>query len=898
MSIPIERHHLTPLFAPASVAVVGASERPGSAGRRLMDNLASGGFRGEIHPVNPRHARIMGRRAWAGVEDLPAPVDLAVVVSPPETFPDVVAACGRKGIRAVLLISGGLGPSDARGMRLLREALARARAHGVRLLGPDCLGILRPSLGLNASASAFGAKPGPIALVCQSGALTNAMLDWAASNDVGFSSVITLGEAADIAFGEILDYLAWDVATESILLYLEGVYAPRRFVSALRLAARAKPVIVVKTGREAAAYKAAITHTGALVGADDVFDSVLRRAGAVRVRTFNMLVSAARCLSSRYRPTGNRLAIVTNGGGGGIIAADWAALHEVEVPELSQATLDRLEGVLAPNWSRGNPIDVCAAAGPDHYRAAISACFEDPGIDGVLVILTPQALSDPTAVARAVAELNDHYKRPLVTCWMGGDAVTEGRRILSQARIPVFRTPEPGVEAFSHIATHHRNQQLLLQVPYSTSLTDKPDVEGARLLIESALAQKRKVLSETESKALLAAFRIRVAPATVVRTLPEAVMMAEQIGFPLAMKINSPDVTHKSDVGGVRLNLASAQDVRAAFNDILAAVREKQPQARVDGVAIQPMTVKPHGRELMVGIATDKVFGPVITFAAGGVNAEVIADRAVCLPPLNAVLVRDLIGRTRVSRMLGPFRSLPPVDMAGLEQVLMRVSEMASELPWIRELDINPLIVDQDGAVAVDARVVVDYASTGQGHRYPHMAICPYPARLVQKWPLADGNEIIIRPIRPEDAELLQEFVRGLSEESRYFRFISTIQELSPRTVARMTQIDYDREMALIAVLPGEGGRETELGAARYVTNPDGVTCEFALVVADAWQGKGIGSRLMHALMDVARDAGLTGIVGDVLSNNANMLRLMAKLGFAAENNPEDPTLKRVHRPL
>ncbi|HSO06152.1 MAG TPA: bifunctional acetate--CoA ligase family protein/GNAT family N-acetyltransferase [Pelomicrobium sp.] len=898
MSIPVERHHLTALFAPRSVAVVGATDRAGSAGRQLMANLVHGGFRGEIFPVNPKHAKVMGRRAYPDVEAIAPAVDLAVVVTPAETVPAIVAACGRKGIRSVLLISGDLGPPDPRSVRLLREALANARAHGVRLLGPDCLGVIRPALGLNATYSGFGAKPGPIALVCQSGALTNAMLDWAATNEVGFSSVITLGEAADIAFGEILDYLAWDVATESILLYLEGVYAPRRFVSALRMAARAKPVIVVKTGREAAAYKAAITHSGALVGADDVFDSVLRRAGAVRVRTFNMLVSAARCLSSRYRPTGNRLAIVTNGGGGGIIAADWAALHEVEVPELAQPTLDRLEGALAANWSRGNPIDLDGRATPAHYRAAISACFEDPNVDGVMVILTPQVETDPTAVAREVVALHEEFRRPLVGCWMGGDAVGEGRRILSQGRIPVFRTPEPAVEAFSHIATHHRNQQLLIQVPYSTSLTDRPDVEGARLLIESALAEKRKVLSETESKALLAAFRIPVTPTMVVRTLPEAVMMAEQIGFPLAMKINSPDVTHKSDVGGVRLNLNSAAEVRAAFNDILATLKAKLPQARVDGVTVQPMTVKPHGRELLVGIATDRVFGPVITFAAGGVNAEVTGDRAVCLPPLNAVLVRDLVGRTRVSRLLGAFRSLPPVDMEALEQVLMRISEMASELPWIRELDINPLIVDQHGAVAVDARVVVDYATAGPGHRYPHMAICPYPAHLAQKWPAADGREITIRAIRPEDAELLQEFVRNLSEESRYFRFISTIQELSLRTVARMTQIDYDREMALIAVVPGENGREIELAAARYVTNPDGTSCEFALVVADDWQGKGIGSRLMNALMDVARDAGLTSMVGDVLSNNANMLRLMAKLGFAIENNPEDPSLKRVHRSL
>lgn len=893
----MEKHYLTSLFAPRSVAVVGASERPRAPGRVIMENLLQAGYAGEIYPVNPNHGKIFGRPCAPSVDKIGPPVDLAVITTPAATVPEIVASCGRKGVHYALIISAGLSAADPQGQRLLRETLCVAQSHGVRILGPNCLGIMRPGARLDLTYSAARARPGAIALVSQSGALANALLDWAQVNDVGFSSVITLGDAADVGFGEILDYLVWDVATESILLYLEGIFQPRRFVSALRAAARVKPVIVVKSGRDPAGYQAAVTHSGAMVGEDDVFDSVLRRAGAVRVKNVAELFSAARCLSSRYRPTGNRLAIVTNGGGPGILAADWAAQIGIQVPELAPATLDKLNRVLPPQWSRGNPADLCGGATVEHYQEAIRACMEDPGIDGVLVILTPQAVTRPDQVADALVQLSEQFKKPMIACFMGGLQVERSRHILTRARVPTFRTPEPAVEAFSHISTYYRNQRLLLQVPYSTARGDTPDVEGARIMIQSALAQKRQVLSEMESKSVLAAFRIPVARTTVARSLAEAIMLAEQMGFPVAMKVSSPDIHHKSDVGGVKLNVASAAEVRNAYNGIIANAARFAPSAHVDGVAIEPMSLATNGRELMVGIFTDRVFGPVIAFAAGGVTAEVMGDRAVCLPPLNTVLVRDLISRTRVSKLLGQFRRLPPVNMQALEAVLLRVSEMASELPWIRELDINPLIVDENGAVAVDARVVVDAPPRGGGQRYSHMAIYPYPSHLVQKWHLPDGTEIVIRPIRPEDAQLLQEFVRGLSEESRYFRFISSIQELSPKTVARMTQIDYDREMALIAVIE-ENGREVELGAARYVTNPDAESCEFALVVADAWHGKGIGGKLMHSLMEVARANGLRAMDGDVLSTNRPMLHLMEKLGFDIEPNPDDPSLKRVRRIL
>jgi len=894
----MDSHYLTPLFAPSSVAVIGANERPDSAGRILFENLLASGFKGAVFPVNPRHQTVLGRPCYASIKDLEKPVDLAVIATPARTVPEIVEQCGRKKVRAAVVVSSGFTDESGKPTPLMNLVLNNGKLHNLRILGPNCLGVIRPDIHLYVAYSRTSARPGNIALVSQSGALTNAILDWANGNDVGFSSVISMGDAADVKFGEVLDYLVWDNHTDSILLYVEGIHDRRRFISALRAAARVKPVIVVKTGRYSAGYRAAVTHSGALVGNDEVFDAVLRRAGAVRVRNIAQIFAAARCLTAPYRFTGNRLAIVTNGGGPGILAADMASDVGVQIPELSPGTLEKLNGVLLPNWSRSNPLDLCGQATPEHYRAAVSACLEEKQVDGVLVILTPQAPTHPLEVAEAVIEIAGQTTKPLLTCWMGEDQLKSSRDAFARARIPAFRTPEPGVEVFSHLAAYAANQRLLMQVPESRAHDEeRPDAEGAQLLIESVLAEKRTVLNEMESKALLAAFRIPVARTVVARSAAEAMVIAEQVGFPVAMKINSPDISHKSDVGGVRLNVSSAAEVRGAYQGIVTKLAQAAPGARMDGVAIQPMYRKPNGRELMVGVAHDSVFGPVITFGPGGFLVEIMGDRAVALPPLNRYLARDLIGRTRIARTLGEYRNLPPVHREALENTLLRVSEMVCELPWIRELDINPLIVDESGVVAVDARVVVGMPPLDSASRYSHMAISPYPVHLVQEWQLADGTPVVVRPIRPEDAEMHQKFVRGLSEETKYFRFLSTMHELTPKLLVRFTQIDYDREMALLAVAEIDG-EETELGVARYVINPDADSCEFALVVGDAWQGKGIGSKLMISLIDVAREKGLRTVEGDVMASNPNMLKLMTALGFAVTTNEEDHALKRVVKPI
>ena len=888
----MNQHYLNPLFSPQSVAVIGASNRMESVGGVTFRNMLQGSYQGKLFAVNPKHAKIQRHRSYASIDDITEAIDLAVVATPASTVPGIIEACGKRGVKAAVILSAGFGESGPVGRALENETLDIARRYGMRLIGPNCLGVMRPGIGLNATFGKGGAKPGNLALVSQSGALCTAILDWAQPNDVGFSSIISLGATADVDFGEILDFLVSDPKTESILLYIEGIRQARSFMSALRAAARIKPVILVKVGRHEAGSRAALSHTGALVGADDVFDAAIRRAGAVRVSSVVQLFAAAKALSTRFRPTGNHLAIVTNGGGPAVMASDRAADLGVAMAKLSEDTFGKLNDVLPPAWSHGNPVDILGDGDAERYRQAITACQQDPGVDGVMVILTPQAMTKPLEVAMVVIDVARQSNKPLLTCWMGDTEVASSRAAFAKTGIPSFRTPEPAVEVFSYISTYYQNQKLLMQTPGPLSHQAAPDVEGARLLIEGALAEHRQVLSEMESKAILAAFHIPIARAMVARSPNEALLLAEELGMPVAMKINSPDITHKSDAGGIRLNLSNAQAVRLAFHDMLESVRKARPNARLDGAVIEPMVRKPNGRELMVGVTTDPVFGPVITFGTGGTMVEVLDDRSVALPPLNRFLVRNLIEGTQASRMLGSFRHMPPADMAALENVLLRVSEMVCELPHIREMDINPLIVDEQGIVAVDARIVVDFPKPAND-RYAHTAIHPYPSHLVSRQPLPDGTELLVRPIRPEDAEIEQAFIRRLSPESRHFRFVSALQELSPSMLARFTQIDYDREMALIAVLESDH-QETEIGVGRYIINPDGQSCEFALVIADEWQHKGIGHRLMDSLMEVSRSKGLKRMEGDVLASNRNMLNLVSGLGFVISQNEEDTSFKRV----
>jgi len=896
----MDKHYLTPLFSPESVVVfAGQADDPATQttqARALQQALRAQRFSGTLAFVDIHTSGTLADLAQTRA-------DLAIIALAPGEVAAALEVAGRMACRAALVISSGIDVDTSASLKKI------AHREGVHLLGPNCLGLQRPHLQLNASAAGPLARPGSLALVSQSGALTSSILDWASNNAVGFSSVVSLGPNTSVDIAQVLDFLANDAQTHSIVVYLEGISSARRFMSALRSAANAKPVVVLKAGRKSAGTEAAQTHSGAIVGSDDVFDAALRRAGAVRVRSFVELFSAAKCLASRYRPVGKRLAIVTNGGGPGVLAADWVNEIHLHLGKLSALSISALKPLLPTLASLTDLIDLSEDATPAHYLAAIESAGRDNQIDGVLAIYSPKAGADASEVARALAEVKRSIGKPLLSCWMGDASVGTARNILNEAAIPSFRTPEAAVGAFGNIASFYQNQQLLLQTPPPLSALAKPDIEGARLVIESVLAERRKVLTEMESKTLLAAFHIPVTKTILARNANEAMMIATQLGFPVALKIDSPDISHKSDVHGVALNIMNATSVRDTYNDMMQTVARLQPAARINGVTIQNMAGARRGREIYVGLVTDDPFGPVIAFGAGGTMIELINDRAMELPPLNQFLAHRLIERSRVSETLGDWRGSAAVNMDALEQVLLRVSEMVCELPQLREMDINPIIVDEFGAVAVDARIVIDHApqaASGRANPYNHLAILPYPARFEQIWPLAGGGEYTVRPIHPDDASMLRDLMQHLSPESRYFRFISSITELPPSMLAKFTLIDYDREMALVAVFKERSAvadgqfTETEriVGVSRYITNPDQSSCEFALVVADDFSGKGLGSRLMLSIMDVAREKGLAEIDGLVLANNPGMLKLMRSLGFTVKPFPEDPDFKLVTHAL
>jgi len=905
----VDRHFLTPLFNPRSVVVFAGDpdgEAPTRESRVLRTALAEGGYAGELTWLDIKTTGTLADLASSRA-------DLALIALPAAQCLAALEVAGRIRCRAALVLTSGL---DAPTCTQLHHT---ARQYGVNLLGPNSLGLQRPAIHFNASTLGPLAAPGPLALVSQSGALTSAMLDWARQNGVGFSAVVSLGPNTALELPQVLDYLTSDASTQSILIYMEGIRNARRFMSALRAAAYAKPVVVMKAGRQASGSQVALTHSASIVGADDVFDAALRRAGVVRVRQFTQLFSAAQCLASRFRPVGERLALVSNGGGPAVLAADWADTLGLQVKGVQDLGED--------------------ADGPA-YVAALQAALTDRDVDGVLLIHAPKAGVDGDAIAQAIAAVFSPASKPVLGCWMGEARARPARELLAAKRMPVFRTPEAAVDAFHSIASFYRNQQLLQQTPSPLGDGALPDTEGARLLIEGVLAERRKVLTEMESKALLAAFHIPVTRTMLARSANEAMLIASQLGYPVALKIDSPDITHKSDVQGVMLNVQNATQVRDQYHEMLKAVTLAQPGARINGVTVQPMAGLRHsrkgpGREVLVGLTTDEAFGPVITFGAGGTMVELIDDRAMELPPLNQFLAQRLIARARTAEMLGAWRGAPAIDHAALENVLLRVSEMVCALPQLREMDINPVIVDENGAVAVDARIVVGDTAQGSGlpGSFGHLAIVPYPTGQEREWPYraapgraqgkaegkgegkeagkAEGaNEVsgvyTIRPIHPDDAQMLQSLVRGLSAESRYFRFASSLPELPLRMLARFTLIDYDREMALVAVVkePQADGSvsskdsERIVGVSRIVTNPDGTSCEFALVVGDDFAGRGLGTRLMLSIIDAARRMGLSEIMGLILTNNAPMLKLMASLGFHVAPYAEDPDFRIATKAL
>lgn len=891
-------HYLNSLFKPKAIAMFGASDRAGSVGNVVFSNLLAGGFKGNIYAVNTGRRTVQKQKAYNDLSKINDQIELAIIATPAKTIPKIIESCGEHGVKSVVILSAGFRESGAAGERLENKVFDIAKNYNIHILGPNCLGLVRPDHGLNAAFANGTTKSGDLALVSQSGAICTAVMDWANQNEIGFSTVISTGISTDLDFGNILDYLVNDPHTKSILLYIEGLHNSRHFMSGLRAAARIKPIIAIKVGRHHKGCLTSMSHTGALVGNDDVFSAALARSGVVRIKHISQLCAAARVLSSRYKSSGENIAIVTNGGGPGVLAADRAADIGLKLAELSPETLKLLDKQLPSTWSQNNPIDILGNACPERYKETINICLSAEEVDGVVVILTPQALTQPEAVAKELIDLSKKHRKPILTAWMGGTQVEAARLLFTEAGIPSYQTPEVTIDAYNFLAAYQENQRLLLQTPTqsSRSLTGEANVEAARLIIESSLSRKQKTLSEPESIAVLEAFHIPTVRNGIAHTADEALILATSMGFPVAMKIYSHEISHKTDVDGVRLNISNAKDIRHVFRELIEDVQKSLPDIKIEGVIVEQMHSTPNARELMVGIVKDEMFGPVISFGFGGTSVEVIDDNAVSLPPLNRTLAEDLINRTKAKKMLGQFRNLPPVNMDALIDVLLRVSTMACELPSIQSLDINPLIIDENGAIAVDANIEVDYARVSND-RYRHMAIHPYPYHLVTRTQLPDGSNITIRPIRPEDAELETKFVDGLSDEARFFRFMHSLHHLTQPMLVRFTQIDYYQEMALIAVTE-EDGVETELGVARYVINPDKETCEFALVVSDQRQNQGLGHRLMQQLMEVARRRGLQVMEGEVLSTNSKMLGLMKSLDFSVAPDPEDINIKKVVKHL
>jgi len=884
-------NRLDNIFQPRSVVLIGASERPGALGTVVLENLEADGFAGPIYRVNPKYEKIGNHPAYPSVDALPpGDIDVAVIVTPAPTVPAIIDACGARGIRGAIVLSAGFREAGPAGRAREKQLLNAAARHGLRFVGPNCLGVIRSGIHFNATFSDAPALPGRVAVVSQSGALCTAILDWARGRQVGFSSLISTGIGADIEFGEILDYLARDAGTDSILLYVEGIHDARHFMSALRAAARVKPVVVMKAGRHAEGSRAAASHTGALVGSDAVFDAALRRAGVLRVKDFSDFFSAAATLDTGVRTRGRRLAIVTNAGGPGVMAADQAADRGLLLARLSDESLNKLDTALPPSWPRANPVDVLGDADAARYAAAIETCLADPGADALLVILTPQALTDPLTVAEVLVQKARNQRKPVFACWMGGDAVLPSRKLFIEQDIPSDSTPEAAVDAFNAVASYAVSQAQLLQVPEPLGEQSVSDPEGARQILNAAAAAGREWLDPVESKAVLAAFGLPINRSLPARTAGDAVLIAEELGFPVAMKILSADITHKTDVGGVRLGLGSGRQVREAYAQMLDGVAARRPDATLDGVVIEAMHDDPHGRELMIGVLRDEVFGPVISFGLGGTMVEVIKDSAVALPPLNRFLARDLIDRTRARTVMAELRGSPAVDDSAVEDLLLRVSQIVCELPALQEMDLNPVVAGPEGVIVVDARIRARRSSAA-ARPYEHMAIHPYPAHLVRSQLLADGSVVTLRPIRPEDAVMERDFVNGLSEQSKYLRFMYAMDEITPEMLSRFTQIDYDRDMAFVAI-DGRGSEPCQIGVARFSSLPDGRSCEFAVVVGDGWRGRGLAAALMGELIGAAREAGLETMMGTTLGENRPMLKLAASLGFSIDVDSDDPELR------
>lgn len=883
--------NLEHLFAPKSVAFIGASPEPGSVGLIITQNLRTGGFKGPIWLVNPSRTDVEGVPCYPSVDALPETPDLAVIATPPRTVPGLINELGRKGTKAAIVITAGV-----RG-ELQQAMLNASKPHLLRIQGPNCIGLMVPGIGLNASFSHRAPIAGGLAFLSQSGALSTAVIDWAVDRHIGFSHVVSLGDMADVDFGDLLDYFAGDSKSRAILIYMESVTHAPKFLSAARRAARAKPVIVVKAGRHEAGSKAALSHTGALAGADSAFDAAFRRAGILRVYALDELFVAAESLARLPVSCGERLAILTNGGGAGVLAVDRLMDLQGVLAELSDEAMRALDAVLPPTWSRGNPIDVIGDAGAERYTAALEVLFSEPGTDAILIMNCPTATASSTEVAQGIVEFIEERRRawkplkPIFTNWLGEGASREARRLFAEHKIASFEDPAEAVEGFMRLVRYTRAQEQLMRTPPSLPEDLNLQTAEAEQIISAALSENRSVLSEYEAKSLLAAYGIPVVPTEIATSPQEVETLASRIlqeHASCVVKVYSDDISHKSDVGGVRLGLERAEEARTAAQDILARVARLMPHAEVKGFTVQPMIRRPRAHELIAGMAVDRTFGPVMLFGAGGTSVEVVADTAQALPPLDLNLAHDLMQRTRIWRLLKGYRDRPAAKIDQVAESLVRLSYLVARHPEIREIDINPLLADETGVIALDARVRVEDERANP--RVP-MALRPYPSQWIKDLEFEGFGTVRLRPIRPEDEPRYEEFQKRVTAEDRRLRFFSSATDLSHKFLARLTQIDYAREMAFVAVEQDTG---EFLGVSRFVADPDYTRGEYAIQVRSDLKGRGLGWQLMQHLIAYARAEGLKELFGSVLAENTTMLKMCRELGFSIRPEPEDPNLRYV----
>ncbi|MDY6854083.1 MAG: bifunctional acetate--CoA ligase family protein/GNAT family N-acetyltransferase [Thermodesulfobacteriota bacterium] len=877
-------YNLEKIFKPSSIAIIGASEKKESIGYSLIGNIIKGGYQGNIYPVNPNYSSLGGLTSYRSILDIEQPIDLAIIAIPLLKVPFVIEKCVDAKLNSALIVSAGGKEIGAEGGRLEDRIKEEAMKGNIRIIGPNSAGIVSIESVLYAIPTVSRPLPGKIAFISQSGGICSAIIDQSLKEGIGFKYFVNVGSMLDVDFGDLINYMSDDPDVNSIVLYIESLTNMRKFMSAARATSRLKPIVVLKAGRSIAGARAASSHTGALAGEDEVYDVAFKRAGMVRVNTIEELFDCAELMAKPPFPSGPGLAIITNGGGPGVMATDALSDFNLEPVSLSSQTIKRLDEILPPFWSKGNPIDILGDAPPERWQNAINECISAREINALLIIYVPQALSNAIAVAKAILEPLDNKRRlPIFAVWMGGESVEEGLNILNKAGIPTYETPERAIAAFQYMYSYKQNLSLLQEIPPKLHGSLEFDQPGAKAIIEEAKSKGKFSLSETESKNLLKAYGIPVNRTEIARSVDEAIRLAQDIGYPVVMKVHSHGIIHKTDVKGVQLNLRNNRDIDEAFLKIMKETRKYTLDADAFEVTIQPM-LSHLGYELIIGSKREIGFGPVILFGMGGVMTEILKDHAIAFPPLNRLLARRLIERTRIYRMLAGYRNLPPAKLELLEEVLIRLSQLVSDFSEITEVDINPLILSKDQVVAVDSHVILNPVNIPAPH---HLIISPYPNQYEFTATIKGGEKLFIRPIKPEDAPLLQDLFHALSPKTVYYRFFSPLKSLSPKMLARFTQIDYDREIALVAFDATES-EEKMLGVARLISDSEGKKGDLSIVIADPWQGKGIGAILMESLLNIAKERKIEFLYGLVMAENRQMLGLAKKLGFVTTRSKDD----------